>query len=479
MNGEAVVKNAEEQAAGSIIARIVEIRLEDLRLALENQDLNLERALEYIEECRRGIYEEVIERGLGRGGPYGAPGFIAEWLEVNIGNAKEVVCGRAAKFSLDNNNGAADYHVGGVAYQSKFVLRYLGLDSVLEHSDKYPDFVRGGGKYSVPADLYAKIEQLADMPESALADLPKVEQNLWHKIQRLKAEGIEPEKNLVPSAFRYRDAHRENVDATINREKAGIRAQDNEIREKIEAEHKPNAAEAAQAVAVGAALEASMGLALAAYRIIKSGKKIKDFSADDWRDLGLGTLVGAAKGGTRGGAVYVLTNFAKLPSAAATAMVTATFGIIGQSRRLASGEISDREFAEACEILCLDSSISALSSVIGQVAIPVPVLGALVGNVAGTLAYEICKGNLSTYEQDIVARYAREAESQLGKYDENIRKMIIWYEKRLQESFALIDLSFGDAIEEALPAAIERARCAGVPEQMLPTTREDMARLME
>ena len=479
MKGEAVVKNAEEQAAGAVIARIVETRLEDLRLALESQDLNLERALEYIEECRRGIYEEVIERGLGRGGPYGAPGFIAEWLEVNVGNAKEVVRGAAAKFSLDNNNGAADYHVGDVAYQSKFVLKYLGLDAVLEHSEKYPDFVKEGGRYSVPADLYAKIKQLAGVPESAVADLPKTEQNLWHKIQHLKSEGIEPENNLGPSAFKYRDARRENIDATIDREKSDVQAKDSEIREGIKAEHRPSAAEAAQAVAVGAALEASMGFALAAYGKIKEGKRVRDFTADDWKDLGLGTIAGAAKGGTRGSAVYVLTNFTKFPSAAATAMVTATFGIIGQSKRLAKGEISNMEFAEACEILCLDSAVSALSSVIGQVAIPVPVLGALVGNMAGTLAYEICKGNLSSRERLIVARHANEAASQISKYDENIREMIVRYEKELQDSLALIDLSFGNATDEALSVAIERAEHAGVVEQMIPKTREDMGRLME
>ena len=479
MNEEKVIQNAEEQALGAIVAEIVEARLEDLRLALENQDLNLERALEYIEECRRGIYEEVIERGLGRGGPYGAPGFIAEWLEVNIGNAKEVVFGKAAKFSLDNNNGAVDYHIGDVAYQSKFVLRYLGLESVLEHAEKYPDFVESGGKYTVPADLYARIKELADIPEPAVAGLSQTERTLWSKIQHLKSEGVEPGNNLEASAFNYRDARRENVDATIEREKASVRSKDREIREGIETNHKPSVAEAAQAVAAGAALEAGMGFALAAYGKIKAGKHVRDFTVEDWSDLGLGTLSGAVKGGARGGAVYVLTNFARFPSAAATAMVTATYGIIGQSKRLASGRITSAEFVGACEILCLDSSVSALSSVIGQIAIPVPVLGALVGNVAGTLAYEICKGNLSSYEQSLIAQYAKVADMEIAGYDARIKEMIAGYERKLQESFRFIDLSFSDEIEMALPAAIERARNSGVTEQMLPKSRKEMARLME
>lgn len=479
MNGSNVAKNAEEQAVGAIIARIVEVRLEDLRLALENQDLNLGQALSYIEECKVLVYEEVIERGLGRGGTKGMAGFIAEWLEVYVGNAKEVVLGKVPRYVLDNDNKVADYHMGDIAYQSKFVLKYLSLDAILKHSETYPDFIKSGGRYTVPADFFVRIEELASVPESEVDTLTGVERTIWDKIQRLRAEGIEPGENLQPSNFKYLDVQRENVDATISREESEICSKDRQVRDGIEAERGPNAAEAAQAVAAGAALEAGFGLALAIYKKVKSGKHITDFTREDWRELGLETLLGGAKGGTRGGVVYALTNFVKLPSSVATAMVTATFGIIGQSKRLAGGAISQTEFAEACEILCLDSTISALSAILGQAIIPVPVLGALVGNVAGSLAYEICKGNLTSYEQSIVLHYSHDAEERIRRYDDDVKAMILEYEEKLRESLELIELSFSGDMDVAMPAAIKRAESLGVSDVMVPRTLEEMDSLME
>ena len=46
------------------------------------------------------------------------------------------------------------------------------------------------------------------------------------------------------------------------------------------------------------------------------------------------------------------------------------------------------------------------SSFAGQVLIPVPVLGAVVGNTVGTMMYQIAKNNLSSKEQKIFEEYA-------------------------------------------------------------------------
>ena len=60
-------------------------------------------------------------------------------------------------------------------------------------------------------------------------------------------------------------------------------------------------------------------------------------------------------------------------------------------------------------ILCwerrTDALVSTLSSFAGQVLIPVPVLGAVVGNTVGTMMYQIAKNNLSSREQKIFEEY--------------------------------------------------------------------------
>lgn len=479
MTEEMLIKSSGEQMTGAIIELIVRTRLEDLRIALELQDLSLDQSIEYIEACKHFIYDEIINCGLGRGGENGMHGFIAEGLEVFIGNAKRVVQGEDANFFLDNDNGVADFHIGDLAYQSKFSMRYLSIDAVIDHARKYPEFVRDGGRYSIPSDFYKRICELQGVPESEIGNLTLVERNLWKKIQGLKCEGVEIGRNLEPSAFKFLDARREHVDETLCREEMKIRKRDQEIRDGIEAAYGPSIGEAARAVGTGAILEAGVGIGLGAYRKIKAGKTIRDFSLEDWRDLGVVATVEGMKGGIRGGAVYVLVNAVGLPGAAATAAVTATYGIIGQAARLREGKISASEFCAASELLCLESAISAMSSVFGQVAIPVPVIGALVGNAAGMLAYQIAKGNLNEYEQGLISRHSAEVYAAIGRYDEESIKLIEAYRQRIGTGLEFMKVAYGPDAHEAILAAAEGALRAGAKEEMVPGNREEAARIFE
>ena len=63
------------------------------------------------------------------------------------------------------------------------------------------------------------------------------------------------------------------------------------------------------------------------------------------------------------------------------------------------GNISENDFLWNSEILCLDVTVSALSSFVGQAAIPIPVLGAIIGNAVGMFLYQIAKDTLARKEQ--------------------------------------------------------------------------------
>lgn len=119
-------------------------------------------------------------------------------------------------------------------------------------------------------------------------------------------------------------------------------------------------------------------------------------------------------------------------------------------------------------IICLDSAISALSSIIGQIAIPVPVLDALVGNTAGTIMYEIAKGNLSQAKQKLIRQHMSAAiEEQEQALTIEHRQLVSEYELRMASFDSIIDLAFSEDINMALPASLENARRAGVPDRML------------
>ncbi|MFQ8814145.1 MAG: hypothetical protein ACLR8X_13565 [Gallintestinimicrobium sp.] len=86
-----------------------------------------------------------------------------------------------------------------------------------------------------------------------------------------------------------------------------------------------------------------------------------------------------------------MTNFTATPANVASAYVTAAFGVAEQVKQLEAGSISEEDFVINCETVCLDVTVSAISSAAGQVIIPIPVLGAVIGNIAGEFVYELCK----------------------------------------------------------------------------------------
>ena len=80
------------------------------------------------------------------------------------------------------------------------------------------------------------------------------------------------------------------------------------------------------------------------------------------------------KGGVRGASLYTLTNYAKTPSAVANALTTSAFGVAEQVYLYKKGKITENELLENSELLYLDASVSAISSILGQTIIPIPVI---------------------------------------------------------------------------------------------------------
>lgn len=84
--------------------------------------------------------------------------------------AEKLIDGLKSCYEWVNDNGPTDMVRDGVNIQQKFVQgdNLWGLTKVQEHLQKYPDFIKQGGKYQIPADFYEKVKTLLDMsPEEA------------------------------------------------------------------------------------------------------------------------------------------------------------------------------------------------------------------------------------------------------------------------------------------------------------------------
>ena len=399
-----VIKSTQEQAVASWINYLNQVRIDRLMEALAREQDNLETALNTINETLSTIGRDIVNNGLGRGGERGMHGFIAEVAEVGIGNAREQIEGRAPIYEWINDNGPEDLRRGAELIQQKFVNSggHLSLQAIKQHFQTYPDFLENGGKYQIPADHYEKIKWLLSISEKDANKMPtssgEFSLRQWKEVHDFFRNESVPLEKIEPSVLDYKSVQKNMYEQTLESEKQDIQARNQERRDDAYQQSKPTLAEGAKATAVAAAVEGGMSLCMGIAAKRREGKKLKDFDQEDWKDIAADTGIGTIKGGIRGSSIYLLTNYTATPAAVASAIVTASFGVADQAHQFRQGQLDEVTFIENSEILCLDAAVSALSFFAGQVIIPVPVVGAVIGNAVGTMMYQLAKDNLSVRE---------------------------------------------------------------------------------
>lgn len=472
------IKNNQEQAVASWINYLNQIRLDNFLSALAQQDVNLKAALGSIDEALKKIGEEIVGRN--RGGLKGMHGFIAEVAEVGVGNAKERILGNEPIYTLLDDNGPVDLVRNGIDIQQKFSMAggQFSLGAVAEHMKKYPDYVSSGGKYQIPRDHYEVLQKLRGLTNekdairvlAGNADGPSIRE--WRRVQKLlETERIQFE-TLGPSNFKYSDVQRGVYESTLEAEKESLRSTDRSLRGQAHQESRPSFQEGTKATAVAAAVEGGTALVLAVQAKRNEGKPLKDFDSDDWaeilREAGRGTI----KGGVRGLSLYALTNFTATSAAIASSIVTASFSIAEQAHLLRKSEISELEFIENAELVCIETAVSALSSLIGQAFIPVPVLGAVIGNSVGQIMYKAVSVSLSVREIQLVELYMqgqRELDEKLAaEYAELIESL----DTSLASYLELLEQAFDPDPATALLGSIDLAHLVGVPTEDILDSKE-------
>lgn len=184
--------------------------------------------------------------------------------------------------------------------------------------------------------------------------------------------------------------------------------------------------------------------------------------------------MGLVKGGVRGGAVYWLNNYTATPSSVASALVTASFGVAECAYRFRSGELTEIEFIESSEIACLDASVSAFSELVGQAIIPVPVLGALVGNAVGTTVYELGKDFYDKREAELLAHYAQELKALDTELDAEYAACISGLRENMSAYISLLEKAFSPNVAMAFSGSVELAASLNVPDGEILHTREEV-----
>lgn len=471
-DAEDFVESNQRQATAAWIQYLNRVRIERLAASLAHQDVVLDKALASVKEALAIIGRDVVDTR--RGGQKGMHGFIAEVAETGIGNARAHLQGQAAPYQWVNDNGPADLLRHGTPIQQKFVTSggRFGLGAISEHLRKYPDFIKNGGKYQIPLDHFEAINRLRGMSAQEAGKLAghqagELSFRDWIRVRAFFDGGAVPFDSLEPSTLEYSQVQRGTYKATLGSESASLRETDRVLRGAAHRQSRPSTQEALKVAATAAAIEGATAWAVAVVAVMRQGKKLRDFTSDDWRLVASKTSLGTATGGIRGLSVYFLTNYTATPAAAASSIVTAALGIAGQAYKLRCGEINEEQFIARAEMVALDAAISTLSSFVGQSVIPVPVLGAVLGNTVGQIIYRSAASSLSRRESELLARYLTEQrmvdERLAAEYGELIDELAA----EIASYVDLLDQAFSPDLPAALDASVELALTLGVSAEEL------------
>lgn len=461
-------RSTQEQAVAAWINYCNQTRLDSLLRTFRNQDRNLSDALTSIDAAFKTIGREIIDRN--RGGLKGMHGFIAEVAEEGIGNARSQIEGGGKVYEWVNDNGPADLLRRGVEIQQKFVAAggRFGLGAVAAHLDSYPDFITNGGRYQLPADHFDVIRKLHAMPRTQAeivltrsGDGPSFKD--WERVHAFFEEGSVPFASLEPSTLEYPDAQRGQYATTLNAEEESLRATDRRVREDAYRESRPSLQEGVSATLIAGAVEGATAMVLKVVEKRRAGKKLAQFSREDWAEIGGATAFGSMKGGIRGLSIYTLTNFTATPASVASSVVTAGFGIAQQAHNLRRGEIDELQFLESAEVIAIEAAVSALSSLVGQAVIPVPVLGAVLGNAVGTIMFKVTSDALSKREAALLECFAAEQRALDAQLAAEHRELLDQLDQTLSTYLDVLDRAFSPDPAVAFLGSIELVQQLGVP----------------
>ena len=473
-----LLKSTQEQAIAAWATLVNQRRIDTLLASCTLQDVHLENALQHVREAMETIGEFVIERNLG--GLKGMHGFIAEVAEVGVANAREAIRGNAPVSIWVNDNGPTDILRAGVEIQQKFVAAggTFSLQAIVSHLEKYPDYLERGGTYQIPSDFHASLKQLHGMSqEEATRTLtgagngPSYAQ--WKRVQALFAKSGISIDSIEPSKLEYAQVQRGVIAHTMSGEADALASIDSDIRAQAYRLSLPSVREAAKVSAFAAAAEGATAFVAAVIEKRRTGVELRDFTSRDWSEVVGESSQGAAKGGVRGVSLYTLTNFTATSSAVASALVTVAFGVAEQARRLRSGDITEIKFIENSEYLAIDASVSALSSFIGQAVIPMPVLGAVIGNAVGMILFKCGKDALSRREVALIQQYAAAQQALDQRLSAEHTRLLSDLEDSFSNYLAVIDQAFSPEPQAALLGSVELANKLGVPtEQILDSEKK-------
>ncbi len=459
-----------DQVTSGIVNEFNKTRILNELNKLKAQDQALNQALKETEKVRDFINKPNNILGSAKT----KHGEIAEQVEVGITRAKDILNGKdpSSTFEGVGRTAPEDYLKDGIKVQSKFINgTNNNLKSILEHMDKYKNFGRDGSYYEIPKDTYEVIQKIINGEEvDGLKESTK--KAILEKIQKIEIESGKSFNEVVkPGLSNYSDVQTGKIDKTLDNHEKDLKKENQDKKNTIKEEHKPSFNEGVKVVAAAAAVGATLSLANSLYQKYKDGKKFYkgEISGEEWKEIGIVTIKDGGIAGVTGGAIYSLTNYASMSAPFAAATVSAIKGVGSLVVDYSNGKINENELMELGLIVCSESAIVGVASAVGQSIIPIPILGAVIGSIAGSILLSALNFNKKS-----ASAIERELRLNLEKLNETHKKIVKEINQRFETLGDLIEVSFDFQNNFRLfEVSIEVARVLGVEDKyIIKTTNE-------
>ena len=486
---DGIQKKAQEQA--SVLADIsanTDALLKSSINALSEANTYIEKARDFVSP---GNLNHILGSRLTKHGE------IAENLEVNFRNGRDVLNHLKATAHIMEEGmdriGPTDYVINGsTPIQSKFIngndisSPNKSLSHIYEHLKKYPGFATDAtpygfpgqqGIYHIPKDQFENLQKVISGNTGGLSS--KTVKSCQEFIDKIEQETGKSITDVIkPGVSSYRDVQLGRVDQTIDAEEQAYsdihKEEVHQIRQhkeqqRAEAQHITDASwsEAFKAAGIGAAISGAASVGINIYIKIKQGKKITDFTIDDWKDVGIDFAKGSAKGGITGLAVYGLTKVGGFSAPFAGSIVTTSIGITSLYIDYKNGKIALNDFVDASVALSVESGCAAIGAAIGQAVIPIPILGGIIGTVVAQSAYKLISNICGENEKALIAQMETEINKHIDGLNKEYKEIIAEINSYFQKLGGLIDAALSIEPNNRLNASIKLARFVGVNEHII------------
>jgi hypothetical protein len=439
---------------------------------ISSENIKLVKIAEQIDDARTFISdpEHIMGNEITKSGE------IAERLDVAARNIERITDGLEPNATFDGvgRTAAADYLVDGKPVQAKFYQNpRLTLNAVIENSNGY-NWGQNEEYFVVPKEQFEALQKIRNGERS-------VELNGWNPrgttIESIYDDIIALEEKtgssfddlIKPAKVSYDDVQTKVALDTLedldNSSSAKIDAAKTKITQEAEISKKTAISECikndfvkvGQAAVIGLGIGAFISVGFSIYEKVSDGKSIENFTDDDWKEIGIDAIMSGLQGAGVGAATELLCIFG-MPAPIAGAIIATVFQTMVLYISYSKGEITLDELLSGSLESCITSSLLASGAIIGQMVIPVPIVGAIVGSVATGIIIAVVRTYASSIDQ-IEQRTEEFADNFSKEYNtllENTTKYLNSAVDATQETLTTSYVGTKNCITDAVTFAVEK-----------------------